>query len=177
MAPAIGAVWSTPMARKPEKPESTVEPKDPVSTTEASGSQPGDGALPLSPGETASPIPAEPSAPAPDPGPGEIAEQALPGIPSDLGIGSDNAVQATWEPVLKAHLRRLRRRKTRVRTVRICPKMPTKSWCRLERVRLLLTPIRQPCRSIRCGPTWTRVNCVAAAVPFIRSLVGMQRIW
>lgn len=70
------------MARKPEKPESTVEPKEPVSTTEASGSQPEDGALPLSPGE--------PSAPAADPGPGESAEQTLSEAPADLGIGSDN---------------------------------------------------------------------------------------
>lgn len=77
------------MARKQEKPESTVEPKDPASTTATSGSQPDDGALPLSPGDAASPNPGESGAPETDPGSGESAEQALPEAPADSGPGSD----------------------------------------------------------------------------------------
>ncbi|QXH44275.1 hypothetical protein KSS93_15375 [Pseudomonas xanthosomatis] len=79
------------MARKQEKPESTVEPKAPVSTNEISGGQAVDGALPPSPGDTASPNPGESSAPATAPGSGESAEQALPETPAESGIGSDIA--------------------------------------------------------------------------------------
>jgi hypothetical protein len=79
--------WSVSMARKQEKPESTVEPKDPVSSTETSGSQPEDGALTLSPGDTALPSLDEPVAPTTDPG-SESAEQALPEAPPDAATGS-----------------------------------------------------------------------------------------
>lgn len=79
--------WSTPMARKQEKPESTVEPKD-ASTTETGGSQPDDGALALSPSVAASPNPGELDAPETDPGSGESAEQALPEASTDSGPGS-----------------------------------------------------------------------------------------
>lgn len=79
------------MARKQEKPESTVEPKDPVSSTETSGSQPEDGALTLSPGDTASPNLDVPGAPTTDPGSAQSAEQALPEAPADAGTGSDLA--------------------------------------------------------------------------------------
>ena len=66
------------MARKQEKPESTVEPKDTASTTESSGSQPQDGALSLSPGEA--------GAPATDSVSG--AEQTPPEAPAESGGGS-----------------------------------------------------------------------------------------
>ncbi|ENB9666595.1 hypothetical protein ABJB81_004991 [Pseudomonas putida] len=79
------------MARKQEKPESTVEPMEPVSTTETSGGQAVDGALPPSPGDPASPNPGESGAPATAPGSGEGAEQAPPEIPADSGTGSDIA--------------------------------------------------------------------------------------
>ncbi len=74
------------MARKQEKPESTVEPKDTASTTESSGSQPQDGALSLSPGEAASPNPDEAGAPATDSVSG--AEQTPPEAPAESGAGS-----------------------------------------------------------------------------------------
>ncbi|GLO14724.1 hypothetical protein PPUJ20028_33070 [Pseudomonas putida] len=74
------------MARKQEKPESTVEPKDTASTTESSGSQPQDGALSLSPGEVASPNPGEAGASAADSGLG--AEQTPPEAPEESGAGS-----------------------------------------------------------------------------------------
>ncbi|MFG0394709.1 hypothetical protein ACF8LH_12990 [Pseudomonas sp. zbq_4] len=73
------------MARKQEKPESTVEPKDTASTTESSGSQPQDGALSLSPGEAASPNPGEAGAPATDSVSG--AEQTPPEAPEESGGG------------------------------------------------------------------------------------------
>jgi len=79
------------MARKQEKPESTVEPKEPVSTTETSDGQAVDGALPPSPGDTGSSNPGESGAPATAPGSGESAEQALPETPVDSGAGSDIA--------------------------------------------------------------------------------------
>lgn len=74
------------MARKQEKPESTVEPKDTASTTESSGSQPQDGALSLSPGEASSPNPDEAGAPATDSG--SDAEQTTPKAPAESGAGS-----------------------------------------------------------------------------------------
>lgn len=74
------------MARKQEKPESTVEPKDTASTSESSGSQPQDGALSLSPGEAASPNPGEAGAPATDSVSG--AEQTPPEAPAESGDGS-----------------------------------------------------------------------------------------
>ncbi len=74
------------MARKQEKPESTVEPKDTASTTESSGSQPQDGALSLSPGKVASPNPGEAGASATDSGLG--AEQTLSEAPADSGAES-----------------------------------------------------------------------------------------
>ncbi|BBH46908.1 hypothetical protein [Pseudomonas sp. KU43P] len=77
------------MARKQEKPESTVEPKEPVSTTETSGGQAVDGALPPSPGDSASPNPGESGAPATAPASAESAEQALPETPADSGTASD----------------------------------------------------------------------------------------
>lgn len=79
------------MARKQEKPESTVEPKEPVSTTETSGGQAVDGALSPSPGETVSPSPGESGAPPTAPGSGESAEQVLPETQADSGTGSDSA--------------------------------------------------------------------------------------
>ena len=77
------------MARKQEKPESTVEPQDPASTTETSGSQPEDGALTLSPGDAVSPNPGESAASETDPGSGDSTEQALPPAPGDSGPGSN----------------------------------------------------------------------------------------
>lgn len=73
------------MARKQEKPESTVEPKDLASTTETSGSQPEDGALPLPPGEAGPPNPGESGTPATDSGSGEGVEKTLPEAPADSG--------------------------------------------------------------------------------------------
>jgi hypothetical protein len=79
------------MARKQEKPESTVDPKGPGSTTETSGSQLEGGALLLSPGDAASPNPDEAGASATVPGSGESADQALPVAPADSGAESDIA--------------------------------------------------------------------------------------
>lgn len=83
--------WSIPMARKQEKPESTVEAKDTVSTTETSGSQPEDGALSLSSGGAASSSPGELGAPVTDTGPGDSASQVPLEAPTDSGAGSDAA--------------------------------------------------------------------------------------
>jgi hypothetical protein len=79
------------MARKQEKPESTVEPKEPASTTETSGIPAVDASLTLSPGDAASPSPGESSDPETDQGSGEGAEQALPEAPADSCAGSDVA--------------------------------------------------------------------------------------
>ncbi|MEN5305312.1 hypothetical protein [Pseudomonas sp. TWI628] len=76
------------MARKQEKPESTVEPKGPVSSTEISGSQLEDRALTLPPSGTASPNLDEPVASATVPGSTESAELALPEAPVGTGTGS-----------------------------------------------------------------------------------------
>lgn len=79
------------MARKQEKPESTVDQKEPVSATETSSGQAVDGALPPSPVDPASPNPGESGAVATAPGSGESAEQALPETPVDSSTGSDIA--------------------------------------------------------------------------------------
>ncbi|MFV3402866.1 hypothetical protein ACNFIC_02775 [Pseudomonas sp. NY15463] len=79
------------MARKQETPAPTANAKDPVSTTETSGSQPEGGAFPLSPIDAASPNPGEAGAPATAPGSGESADQALPAALADSGAGSDIA--------------------------------------------------------------------------------------
>ncbi|WP_313456386.1 hypothetical protein [Pseudomonas sp.] len=71
------------MARKQEKLEPTVEPKEPVSTTETSGGQAVDRALPHSPDDPASPNPGESGAPV------KSAEQSLPETPADSGTGTD----------------------------------------------------------------------------------------
>lgn len=85
------------MARKQEKPESTVEPKDLASTTETSGSQAEDGALPLPSGEPVSPNPGEWGTPATDSGVGEGAENTLPEAPADSAPAS---VVAASDPSL-----------------------------------------------------------------------------
>lgn len=76
------------MARKQEKPESTVGPQDTASTAEASGSQPEGGALTLSPGDAASPNSGESGASETDPGSGDSTE-TRPEAPENSGSGSN----------------------------------------------------------------------------------------